>query len=61
MQAAIPDFHFRGEDLSILEAKVLEFAMKWAINNEVKYIRFELDAQRVVQAIKNYKTNNSEF
>ena len=55
VQAAISDVHFGGGDSSILEAKALEFAMRWAIDYGVKYICFELDAQRVVQARKILK------
>ena len=57
VQAAISDVHFGGGDLSILEVKALEFAMRWAIDNGVKYVCFELDAQRVVQFMKNSKTD----
>ena len=35
--------------------------MRWAIDNEVKHVCFELDTQRVVQAMKNSITNISEF
>ena len=55
VQAAISDVHFGGGDSSILEAKALEFAMRWAIDYGVKYICFELDTQRVVQARKILK------
>ena len=34
--------------------------MKWAIDNGVK-LCFELDTQRVVEAMKNFKTDISEF
>ena len=61
VQAAISDVHFGGGDLSILEVKALEFAMRWAIDNRVKYICLELDARRVVQVMKNSKTDISEF
>ena len=55
VQATISDVHVEGGDSSILEAKALELAMRWAIDNGVKCVCFELDAQRVVQAMKNSK------
>ena len=51
------DFHFGGGDSNILNANALEFAMRQAIDNGVKYVCFELDAQRVVQFMKNSKTD----
>ena len=35
--------------------------MRWAIDNGVKCVCFELDAQRVVQAMKNSKTDIFQF
>ena len=52
VQATISNVHIGGGDSSILEAKALELAMRWAIDNGVKCVCFELDTQRVVQAIK---------
>ena len=61
VQAAILDVYFGGGNSSTSKAKALEFAMRWAIDNGVKYICFELDAQRVVQAMKNSETDIAEF
>ena len=59
VQVVISNVDIGGDDSSILEAKALIYAMRLAIDYEVDYVCFELEEQRVVQAMKNSRIDIS--